>query len=407
MNIRYPISCLVLLLLPGLAFQGCLKPESSETVVPTLIGDLKNPKPEVRKLAADRLGALDIKDVQKENVLAALRNRLNDDDMYVRWGAGDALLKIDARGNMELVLSSLLKEIEDPKAEIRVFAALRLASYESQSMPKHPTESDFNIKPNNDIVATLMRHINDEEIVVRYAAAIALGRIDAPRFKKTILPFILELLNSRVEHKEHYQGDAIDICWEYGPAMKEAVPALVKLMNESKDKYIPKLCKDALERIGTPDALLAIQPLEQAQEALRLKITAISYAIIACFVLIFVWSVKLRKKGRKVFHWFIPITIALIAVMTYSSQTGTVDMDFVRAEFAFWLISSSIGFIPWFISWFILRRRGSLEAGIPAGGGSLDADIWLRFGAFMLDACCVGMAGLVFLAYIFMKALYT
>lgn len=404
MKKKYPVICAVLLILPCIAFQGCLKPEAAERAVTRLVGDLDSPDPEVRKHAADQLRERDELGVQKEAAISALRKHLNDEDVYVRWAAGNTLIAIDSGGNRELVLSSLLKEIEDPKAEIREFAALRLGSFESESNPRRATESDFNIEPNNIIVTALLKHLNDGEVTVRYAAAVGLGSIDAPRFRKIIMPILIEILNSRAKFKRDHQIDAIDICWQFGPAMKNAVPALTNLMNEkNQDEDIKQLCKDALKRIGTPDALMAIRPLEQAQETLRLKITAFSCALIAFFVLLFGWSVKLRRKGRKVFHWFIPITIALLAVMTYSSQTGTVDMDFIRAEYVFWLFSSFIGFIPWLTSWFILRRRGSLEAAISSGGESHDADLWLRAGAFMLDGCCMGMPELIFLAHFFMK----
>ncbi|MBI4800985.1 MAG: HEAT repeat domain-containing protein [Elusimicrobia bacterium] len=397
MKKKYPVMYAVLLILPCIAFQGCLKP-TAERAVTRFVGDLNSPDSEVRQHAAYQIRELAELGVQKEAAISALRKHLNDEDVYVRWAAGNALITIDSGGNRELVLSNLLKEIEDPKAETREFAALRLGSFESESNPRRATKSEFNNEPNNAIITALLKHINDEEVPVRYAAAVGLGEIDALRFQKIIMPVLIEILNSRAEFKRDHRIAAIDICWQFGPVMKEAVPALTNLM---KDKYT-QLCKDALKSIGTPDALVAIRPLEQAQEALRLKITAFSCAIIACFVLLFIWSIKLRKKGRKIFHWFIPVAVALVAVAAYFFQTEAVDSD-GRAECVFLLFSASIGFIPWLISWFILRQRGSLEVEIPVGGGSRDADLWPRAGAFMLDASCMGMAGLALLTRFFMK----
>jgi uncharacterized RDD family membrane protein YckC len=174
-------------------------------------------------------------------------------------------------------------------------------------------------------------------------------------------------------------------------------------MTESKDKYVPRLCKDALIRIGTPDALLAIRPLERAQAALRLKITVFSSVLIAGFVALFIWSVKLRRQGRNVFHWFIPISVALLVVFAYAWQTASHDVDFDRGEYTFWLVASSIGAVPWFISWFILQRRGSLPLETFTGGGECAADLRLRSGAFFLDVCCTGLIWLVIMIRFYIK----
>lgn len=394
MNIRYPAVCAILLILPCIAFQGCSEPETAGQAITRLINSLDNPDPKIRLDRMYELGEWlsepanrSETDKSKSKVINVLQKHLNDNDVRVRWEVATVVMQIDIINSEKLVLPRLLKDLEDPKAETREFIASRV--------------SYFGRKYESDTITTvLIKRLYDENPKVRYAATVGLGEIDPVRFKALIIPRLLEILDLNATN--YYQYDAAEICGELGPTAKEAVPALIKLMRmEKPSEYIKAACKDALKKIGTPEALAAIQPVEEAEKKRLLHITIVNCVITICFVLLFAWSVRLRKKGKKVFHWFIPVPAIIYFAISAENLHGE-PMDPVLNE-KFFLLVASIGCLPWLISRWIVRRRKFLESTIALNGEQRDADLWLRAGAFILDTFCVGMAGLALLTWFHIK----
>jgi len=339
-------------MLPCLLFSGCSKPENDgQTRITRFIADLDSSDLEVRREAMYQLEKSPAElGRQKEPVEIALRKRfLSEKDSYARWYAALALLEIDFTSNKDFIFSSLLEEIEGPSAETREFAADHLWSF---ARKLSETEKET-------AISALTKHLQDESAPVRYAAAISLGQMNPARFQNLILPMLVELVNADTADLQNYKVQAIFICENIGPAAAEAVPGIVKFAKKDSrgaDSRFIDLYIAAVNKIGGPESAGA-QQLEQMRKGLQQKAIAANSVVLVFFALLFGWGVRLRRRGRKVFHWFIlfPFTLYLARLIgNFSGDLITLDSG---REYLILLIFTSVGLVPWLISWLLLRRR--------------------------------------------------
>jgi HEAT repeat protein len=177
---------------------GKLRPHAPEAV-PVLIDALKDDDEEVRAAATEAIGRMGA--VAKDAV-PTLVDLLQDDSRNVRWAAVIALGGIG------------------PSAE--------------------------------EAVPALILIVQDEDDPNRGNAALAIGKV-GPAAKDAV-PSLIHLLHNGPSSS---RGAAALGLGGIGPSAEEVVPALIQALGDS-DGYVRKRAAEALTRIGTPEALEAL-----------------------------------------------------------------------------------------------------------------------------------------------------
>ncbi|MBI4801471.1 MAG: hypothetical protein HY796_03000 [Elusimicrobia bacterium] len=91
--------------------------------------------------------------------------------------------------------------------------------------------------------------LKSEHKRIRHAAAVGLARID-PSLGKELLPVLIEVVRNEGE----YKGVAVAIFGSMGPEAKDAVPAIIELINKTPESRYSSY-REILKAIGTPEAL--------------------------------------------------------------------------------------------------------------------------------------------------------
>lgn len=268
---------------------------------------------------------------------------------YISWPCNSKELR-----DFKSEISRKLKYIDDPSPISRKTAITDLGIlYEHERIGI--TDPELHIRK-QEIITVIKKCLTDENIAVRRASMIALIRIDTDTIKG-FMPSLIEILKDREEEK--YKKRAIAEYLKYvGADARDAVPALIELLKKAKDTLYVETYMDVLESIGTPEALESIKPFKQRQER-RIKIITllmkpwVEFLIALCYILFFLWSILLRRRGKKVFHWFIIIPILWYAANSFALPNA-LDGLVVRQIFIFFALIS-LG--PWLVSWFVYREK--------------------------------------------------
>lgn len=216
----------------------------------------------------------------------------------------------------------------------------------------------------------LNRLLRDTDKDVRYTAAACLPLIDPST--KTI-PVLIEAVK---DPAGRYPGNAALDLGSYGMEAKEAVPALIELMNKKGFSYFrlqpASEYAAALEQIGTPEAIAALAPLRKkemlvgalaAPFAFLVFIPLLAPLTVLFFAWLFWWSRAQQKKGRKLIHQplLIPILgwIYISYVVMFELNKHGSFRQIYGANICLWLsvITTLAGLLPWCASWCLLRLR--------------------------------------------------
>lgn len=295
----------------------------------------------------------------REQMITALKKLMADSEPIVRYAGALALADVAFRDKTERSWSApvLIEAVKD-----KTFNSTRI-------LP--PIISELSTRKNElgagkeELIAALKERLGDHHKEIRYTAAIVLGEFDGKNTIELIMPVFLEALADTDKKVVLFYKDQIaSVCGQIGPEAAEAVPAIIRAMKEAGLAPSSSYATALLE-IGTSEALDAAA----GGRILRLLTQFIAYHPVGdfCIAFFFGWlfwkSVKLRKAGKKVFHWllivpFLAYTITSVAytgmALTHFTPSFPQSMLDIRWEF---LVFSSIGLLPWLLSWLFIWRR--------------------------------------------------
>lgn len=103
-------------------------------------------------------------------------------------------------------------------------------------------------------VPALEKLLQDPEMDVRAAAAIALVRVGSHSVR--IVQALIGVMGGNSDHEKYLAATALGML---GQDAREAVPALIRELEEGHEE-VRQAARTALERIGTPEALEAVNP---------------------------------------------------------------------------------------------------------------------------------------------------
>jgi HEAT repeat protein len=205
--------------------------------VPSLAAALADRDPLVRAEAAGDLGQLG--DLSRP-ALPALRAALRDPDPFVRVYAAEAVARIDPedRGALEPLAAAL----RHPDGAVGNAAAGALAGLGPRALASAPA---------------LRAALRQDPAEVRSAAALALGEVipeAAPRGEETeesVAALVRALREDRSADVSYWAARAL---LKFGPAARNALPALVAALRDRGRPAARDVAADVLSRLG-PDAV--------------------------------------------------------------------------------------------------------------------------------------------------------
>lgn len=295
----------------------------------------------------------------REQMITALKKLLADSEPTVRYAGALALADVAFRDKTERSwsLPVLIEAVKD-----KPFNSTRILPPIMHELSSRKYELGTG---KEELITALKERLNSRPKDIRYTAAIALGKLDGKNTIELIMPVFLEALaDTDKSVVMFYRESIVSVCGQIGPGAEEAVPAIIRAMKEEKwpgsDIY-----KTALLEIGTPEAMDAAA----GGRILRLLTQFIAYHPVGDFFITFFFgwlfwkSVKLRRQGKKVFHWLLIVPFLIYAVdslvytvqaLLHYSSNFTPDMLSNRWQFMF---LASISLIPWLMSWLFIWRR--------------------------------------------------
>jgi HEAT repeat protein len=196
--------------------------------VPSLSKALTDESPDARRLAAQRLGAMG---PTAREAIPALLHALQDSDGQVRLQAAYALWQIDHEAKQ--VIPILLASLKDKDPKVRNSSAPLLAQI--GPIPE-------------SAVPELQAALKGKDALIRVNAAEALCGL--PGHIKEAIPVLLPALRNRFQ-----RSGAIDALAKAGPEAKDAVPALVSLLQDRGTDYtFAGRIGQVLDQISGPEA---------------------------------------------------------------------------------------------------------------------------------------------------------
>jgi hypothetical protein len=210
--------------------------EAAAPAVPVLIEALRDSNWNVRQeaiLALGRIGA---------SAVPALIELLPDADVNVRLATGEVFGYIGAEATP--AVPALTKALHDDSQWVRLQAAKALKRIGS---------------PVTSVMPTLMDALHVPDEYVRAVAALEMGNmgVDAA----SVVPVLIDMLRTNVVGR----WSAAWALGNIGVDAAPAVPALSERLHDS-DAGVRNIAAEALEKIGTPEALAALDARRQSQQ---------------------------------------------------------------------------------------------------------------------------------------------
>jgi len=229
---------------------------AAQKAVPALIKTLLHPDQFVRASAAAALGQ--IGPAAKDAVPALTQTLSTDDNNIVRSTVLEALEKIGVL-TTELIVKKYIADLRlDYDTEVRARAAQALSKIGPEAKQAFPSLTAAMDDSNGEVRAKAAAALIE---IDEPAAAEALKKGAAQREERAITDAIYKLQNSRTDH---VRGKAAKFLGETGPAAKDAVPALIKALDDW-GYYVRHDSESMLDSIHVRD--LAAQAIAQIGES--------------------------------------------------------------------------------------------------------------------------------------------
>jgi HEAT repeat protein len=235
--------------------------EIKEGVVPALIKALKDEKRNVRRGAAETMWMMERR---AEEAVPALIEALEDEDVNVRQAACASIAMLGPRAKAAVpVLCEKLKKGDAGLSVYAIGAFQQMGPQAKDAVPalcaalKNRTGSAMDaalalgeIGPEaKEAVPALADLLHNGTRLHRLVAARSLWRITQ---SKEAMAFLIQEVQ---DNTNPYRGHAANFLGKFGPAARDAVPALVKALAEDKSDDLFKIL-DALQEIGSDDKVV-------------------------------------------------------------------------------------------------------------------------------------------------------
>ena len=277
-----------------------MEPAVAKAAVPALTTTLKDTKGYIRERAAILLGQMGR---EAESAVPALGTLLGDSESAVVKSAADALRKIgDASATPALIqawengprdarpaVAQALGEIADPSAVPSLLKTLRES--ERPDLRIAAALALYQIDPSKQAIATstLIEALTpDKRILDRIDAALALYQVDASKFD-VVMDVLRTGLSSKPQYSSRFipvvrsqtqdvlvldgdpQREAALAIAAIGAPAKEMVPVLVKMYrnHHRQPAALDRAVEDALANIGAPSVPALIPALEDKNYTTR------------------------------------------------------------------------------------------------------------------------------------------
>ncbi|MDY6823210.1 MAG: HEAT repeat domain-containing protein [Thermodesulfobacteriota bacterium] len=198
---------------------------------PALIEMSKSDNYRVRLAAVEALGKIGPRSAS--NVIAALKDALDDPDFDVRREAASALggFGVDA----ESTVDQLVKALSGPDFDVRRQAATSLGRIGPRS---------------DEAIQALVNTLDDRDADVRTAAVKALGMV-VPEKRKVVLPAVISALN---DNNESVRLGAVSAVASIGIASPDVMDALERAVHEDKSVEVKSAAAETFLRFREEQA---------------------------------------------------------------------------------------------------------------------------------------------------------
>lgn len=249
--------------------------DEQREVLLDLLAEMRNPNWEIKQQAAEALReyAKTLYGLKDPIAIEHLSEALNDADWTIRWGAAEALAWIgdpaaipalkqaiaDSVVEVRIAVIRALLEIGDPASAPTIIHVL---TNDKNSMAREAAAEALGIIGDTIALPTLIRALDDEDSFVRVAAVQALARLPA----SDVIKAMLKALDDKDIHVRWLAAEALTQI-----ATADIIPDLAKRLNDEtkpqwEKKRVCDLLVEALEFIGTPEALKVVRNWRHKQE---------------------------------------------------------------------------------------------------------------------------------------------
>ncbi len=222
-------------------------PEDARVVVPALVEALKDKEARVRCAAALSLGYMGPAARQSVPLLIELLKapfQVEEAALgYQDLGRRNAAIALGCiTRNTDVAVKPLIEAFKDQGLEVAEHAVMALGEI-------GPAAKEA-IEPLRQVLK------NDNRARMRIHSAASLARIDPPTYTKSSVAFLIKALNDKQQYVRH---NAVDALQDIGPAAKEAIPALTRLLKDDDGvlarraaRAIRVIDPQAARKIGLP-----------------------------------------------------------------------------------------------------------------------------------------------------------
>lgn len=364
-------SALFLISPSGLVFAN----NEEKSGIAKLVKELEDENPDIRKKAVKAVRDVfriihsskvvhslkKIDEQFKPELVKAMEKRLTDSEKNIRYFAAVELLSLNRHynvaANKDLAISvcieALNEALVDENPDLKVIERIIIHLQDFKESPG---------AKRNEVISVLKKHSSNKHKLIRYEVAATLGELDYINSKNLIMPVFLEALYDADEDAAisiRSRMQILKACKSIGPDAKETLPGLVHaLKNEIKRSgggliMLPPIYIKALESVtGSSIILMVIND--------SLTYPVVNLFIALCFGRLFWWSIKLREKGKKVFHRFLPVPASFYACYCVYNIAAKTNASFeLMYNYKIFIFFISIGFIPWLLSWLFYKQSAN------------------------------------------------
>ncbi len=222
-------------------------------VVPETIPLLGDADPAVRVAAVRILGGAATHGHRDSTVIdpivSSLKKLLHDPERNVRLQTVVTLGQIGAKG----AIPDLIEMLKDNDSSVRRYSVTAIAGI------------DLGVE---QVVPVLAEELKDKDKSVRMMAAMTLSTLsdEVSTSVKQVIPQLLQVLQD--SEADVRVGAARALARFCGPENQDIVPLLIQALEKTDNRFERVMIAQALEKIGSSEALEAVKPYKQEQNLL-------------------------------------------------------------------------------------------------------------------------------------------